>query len=370
MNSANESQVAVDFSVRRDDWRTGRCTRAELPAAPVAGQVVLRVDRFALTANNVSYALTGDLLGYWKFFPAEAGWGRLPVMGFGDVLASAHPEVKPGERVFGFFPMSTHLVVEAGDAGPAHFVDVAAHRADTALAYRQYLRVAADPHYDAAREDALLLLRGLFLTSFLVDDFLADGDGFGAHTVVVSSASSKTAIALAFCLARRKAGAVVGLTSARNRDFVTTLGCYDRVLAYDDVTTLDAQAPCVFVDHSGDGAVVGAVHRHFADNLRHSAIVGATHWSGARPAKNLPGATPTFFFAPAQLEKRRAEWGQAGFDTRLGDAWRSFLAFADGWLRVVRGNGPGDVERVYHDVLEGRARPDEGHILSMWQTPG
>lgn len=368
MNAASENQAVVDFSVRRDDWRTGRVTRATLPAAPAAGQVVLRVDRFALTANNVSYALTGDLLGYWKFFPADAGWGRLPVMGFGDVLASAHPEVKRGERVFGFFPMSTHLVVEAGDASPAHFVDVAAHRADSALAYRQYLRVAADPHYDAAREDALLLLRGLFMTSFLVDDFVADHDRFGARTVVISSASSKTAIALAFCLSRRTGATVVGLTSARHRDFVAGLGCYDRVLAYDEVAMLDPQAPCVFVDHSGDGDVVGAVHRHLAGNLRHSAIVGATHWSGARPAQNLPGAAPTFFFAPSQLEKRRAEWGQAGFDARLGDAWRSFLAFSDGWLHVVRGSGPAEVERVYHDVLEGRARPDRGHILSLWEA--
>jgi NADPH:quinone reductase-like Zn-dependent oxidoreductase len=368
MNAAVQANPVLDFTIRRDDWRTGRIDRVTLPDALATGQVVLRVDRFALTANNISYALTGDMLGYWTFFPADDGWGRLPVMGFGDVLASAHPEVKPGERVFGFFPMSTHLIVAAGDAGPAHFVDVAAHRADTALAYRQYLRVAADPHYDAAREDALLLLRGLFLTSFLVDDFVADNDGFGARTVVISSASSKTAIALAFCLSRRKAAHVVGLTSARNRDFVAGLGCYDRVLAYDEVETLDAQAPSVFVDHSGDGAVVGAVHRRLADNLRHSAIVGATHWSGARTAKNLPGAAPTFFFAPSQLEKRRAEWGQAGFDARLGDAWRSFLAFSDGWLHVVRGSGPAEVERVYHDVLEGRARPDQGHILSLWEA--
>jgi len=358
----------IDFSVRRDDWRVGRFTRGALPERLAPGEVLLEVDRFALTANNVSYALTGDLLGYWKFFPADDGWGRIPVMGFGDVLDSAHPDVRPGERVFGFFPMSSHLVVSAGDAGRAHFVDESPHRSDTALAYRQYLRVATDPHHDPAREDAILLLRGLFLTSFLVDDFLGEQDVFGARTVVVSSASSKTAIALAFCLARRGGVEVVGLTSARNRDFVAGLGCYARVLAYDEVASLDAGNPCVFVDHSGDGDVVGAVHRHHGDALRHSAIVGATHWSGKRPAKNLPGPAPAFFFAPAQLEKRRAEWGQAGFDARLGEAWRGFVDFSDRWLRVVRGSGPTDVERVYHDVLEGRARPDEGHVLSLRAT--
>jgi hypothetical protein len=356
----------VDFSVRRDDWRTCRFTDGRLPESLPEGHVLLRIDRFALTANNITYALTGDLLGYWSFFPADEGWGRLPVMGFADVVASAHPAVAAGERVFGFFPMATHLVVPAGEATAARFVDVAPHRSATALAYRQYLRSATDPLYDPAREDAILLLRGLFLTSFLVDDFFADHGGFGAQTFLLTSASSKTAIALAFCLSARRAGEVVGLTSPRNAAFVKSLGCYDRVLTYDQVATLDPQRQAALVDHSGDGAVVNAIHRHFASNLRHSGIVGATHWSGARPARDLPGPPPNFFFAPAQLEKRLAEWGPAAFEARLGETWRRFLAFTDGWLRVVRDGGPDAVERVYREVLDGRAQPDEGHILSLW----
>lgn len=370
MPQANDTgQELVDVSVRRDDWRQSRTTRTALPATLTQGQVLLRVDRFALTSNNVSYALTGDLLGYWTFFPpldGDEAWGRIPVMGFADVVASQSPDARVGERVFGFFPMATHLVVEAGDASAAQFVDVAAHRRATALPYRQYLRTSADAQYDPAREDQVLLLRGLFLTSFLMDDFLADNGDFGAQTFLITSASSKTAIALAWSLAARKAGRVVGLTSARNRDFVASLGCYDVVTTYDDLASLDRETPAVLVDHSGDGRVVDGLHHHFADRLRHSAIVGATHWSDRRPARDLPGAPPTFFFAPGQLEKRRAEWGAAGFDQRLGAAWRAFLAFSDRWLRVVRGSGADVVEATWRDVLEGRARPDEGHVLSLW----
>jgi hypothetical protein len=287
-------------------------------------------------------------------------------MGFADVLRSAHPEVAAGERVFGFFPMSTHLLIDVADATATQFLDGVAHRRDTALVYRQYTRCARDPLYVVAHEDALLLLRGLFFTSFLVDDFLADNSGFGARSYVLSSASSKTAIALAFLLSRRAASHVVGLTSPRNRAFVERLGCYDRVLAYSEVATLDPDAPSVFVDHAGDGQLVNAIHTHLGDNVRHSAIVGATHWDGGRPAKNLPGAAPMFFFAPAQFEKRQAEWGPAVFQQRLGDAWRRFLTFSDGWLQVVRGHGQSDVERTYREVLEGRAQPQQGHILSLW----
>jgi hypothetical protein len=369
LSASSETGEVVDFLVNRRDWQQCRFSSSPLPR-PREGQVLFRVDRFAFTANNVTYAVVGDMLGYWNFFPAEAPWGRLPVMGFADVLLSAHPEIAEGERVFGFFPMSTHLLIEAAGVQASHFLDGAAHRGDTALAYRQYLRTTRDSLYDAAQEDGILLLRGLFMTSFLVDDFLADNRDFGAHTFVISSASSKTAIALAFLLSARRAGRVVGLTSARNLDFVARLGCYDQVLPYGDVAALPAGEPSVFVDHAGDGAVVNAVHHHLRDNLRHSCVVGATHWGSARPAQDLPGPAPTFFFAPTQSEKRNAEWGPAGFQQRLGEAWKRFLVFSGSWLRVVQGRGSAEVERVYREVLQGHAEPSEGHVLSLWVGGG
>jgi NADPH:quinone reductase-like Zn-dependent oxidoreductase len=365
MPATVDTAEGLDFAVRRDDWRQCRVTSAALPATLQTGQVLFRVDRFALTANNISYALTGDMLGYWTFFPAEAPWGRLPVMGFADVVRSQHPGFAVGERVFGFFPMSTHLVIDAAEAGAGPLIDGAPHRRDTALVYRQYPRVASEPLYDAAREDPYLLLRGLFTTSFLVDDFLADQEYFGARAVVISSASSKTAIALAFLLSRRGAARVIGLTSPRNRAFVERLGCYQQVLPYAEIDTLSAAEPVVFVDHSGDREVVHALHHHFGNALRHSGVVGATHWEGRRPGRDLPGPTPEFFFAPAQLEKRLADWGAAGWQQRTGEAWGRFLDFADGWLEVVRGRGAADVERAYREVLEGRALPHQGHVLSL-----
>ena len=119
------STTGVDFQVKREDWRQCRFVPAELPEPLDAGQVLLRVDRFALTSNNISYASAGDMLGYWNFFPAEEGWGRLPTMGFGEVIASAHPQVAVGERAFGFYPMSKHLLIQADETGGANFVDAA-----------------------------------------------------------------------------------------------------------------------------------------------------------------------------------------------------------------------------------------------------
>jgi len=360
------SATSVTFAVRRDDWSQGRFERA--PLAPLAaGQVRLRLDRFALTSNNITYAAAGDLLDYWGFFPAEPGWGHIPVMGFADVSESAHPEITVGERVFGFFPMTSHLVVAAEPAGAGQFVDGAAHRRQHALAYRQYSRIAHDPVYEPGREDQILLLRGLFLTAFLVDAFLSDHDGFGAERYVVGSASSKTGIALAWLLARESRGRVVGVTAPRNREFVQGLGCYDQVIGYDEVKTLPAQVPTTFIDHSGDGDFVAALHHHLGDRLGHHCVVGATHWNAAPRPAELPGPEPAFFFAPGEIAKRVQAWGADGFQQRLAGSWRQFCAWTDGWLRIVRGAGPAELTRVYHELLEGRARPAEGHVLSLQQ---
>src|SRR5207247_10981283 len=106
--------------------------------APADGPARLPVDYFAFTANNITYAVAGDLLSYWNFFPAESGWGRVPVWGYADVVASRCAGVREGARLYGYYPMSTHLVVEPVNAGESGFVDGAAHRKPMAGAYNQY----------------------------------------------------------------------------------------------------------------------------------------------------------------------------------------------------------------------------------------
>jgi hypothetical protein len=155
----DEGTAALDFQVRRADWKRFRFVEGPVPdLAP--GQVLFRVDRFAFTANNISYALVGDALGYWRFFPAEEGWGRLPTMGFADVVRSTHPDVSEGTRCFGFYPMSRHLVIQPGHVSPAQIVDAAPHREGLAPAYAQYTPTANDPLYAPEHEDAIMLFRG------------------------------------------------------------------------------------------------------------------------------------------------------------------------------------------------------------------
>ncbi len=354
----------MNFLVAKQDLHSCRFDDAPAPA-PAPGQALLRVDAFGLTSNNITYAMFGEAMSYWSFFPAEDGWGRVPVWGFAEVAASAVPELEAGTRVFGYLPPSTELLVAPAHVSAHGFTDASAHRAALPPAYNRYARADADPLYDAEHEDEQMLLRPLFLTSYLIDDFLADSDFFSADTIVLSSASSKTASALAFQLSLREGIAVVGLTSSRSAEFARSLGVYDHVLAYDQLDSLP-QGRAVYVDMAGDAELRATVHGHFRDELAHSAVVGATHHDrmGQVP-DSLPGPRPTFFFAPDRVTKRAADWGADGLQRRMADAWRPYVAWACSWLEVIHGHGPDALQSAYLDLLDGRIDPATAHVLSL-----
>ena len=356
--------IGIDFLVEKKDWSKVEIAESSRPSLE-EGDVLFAVDRFALTSNNISYAVVGDFLGYWKFFPAPEGLGRIPVMGYGDVIESRHPEIESGTRCFGFFPMSRFLRIQPGRVSASQIMDGAAHREGLADAYNQYSPVGMDPLHDAGHEDAMALLRGLFMTSFLADDSLEESYQAGVSSVLISSASSKTSIALAFCIARSQRARAIGLTSARNLEFVRGLGCYDEVVTYEEIESLDGSISAGFVDMAGNGDVIRRIHTHWGDDLRFSMAIGATHWQAGNANEALPGPKPEFFFAPAQIAKRSKEWGPGEMQKRLGEGWRSFRDFSEGWLEIRNHQGPKALRDIYREVLEGRSHPASGHMVSL-----
>ncbi|MCA6106003.1 DUF2855 family protein [Bradyrhizobium cenepequi] len=358
--------TSTDFVVARNDLKQCKFIERALPdAATLPSETLLiKVTSFALTANNITYAVLGDELKYWQLFPAPEGFGNIPVWGFGEVIASRHPNVAEGERLFGYFPMATHLVIEATDVGKRGLRDGAAHRQGVAPVYNAYARVSGNPAFAGRQGDYQALLRPLFMLSFLVDDFLAENEFFGAESVMLSSASSKTAFGLAHLLHSRGIK-VIGLTSAANASFVTSLGCYDEVITYDRVASLPSDKPTAFVDMAGNSRLRETLHLHFGAQMKYSGRVGLTHRLSSENEPELPGAKPSWFFAPDQIRKRAKEWGPGGVDTRFGVAWSGFAPKLEQWLKVTEGRGPAAVQTAYLDTLDGRVPPEVGHILSL-----
>lgn len=361
----------TDFLVEKSNIAAHKIVESTIDAEALDdGQVLLRIDHFAFTANNITYAAVGDKMRYWEFFPATGNMGSIPVWGFAEVVSSHCGEIEVGARFYGYFPMATHLIVEPTQIRKSSFVDGASHRSELALVYNQYLRCSEDPLYRADNEALQMLFRPLFTTSFLIDDFLAEHDFFAATQIILTSASSKTAISLAYLLQNAKAlrdqsVSIVGLTSKDNVDFVKSLGYYDQTLAYDALDSLSFDAT-VIVDFAGNSPLVEKLHRQLATQLKYSCMVGLSHWEDNHAlSKDLPGPKPIMFFAPSQSQKRIKEWGGQQFRSLLAQQWNSFAESASQWIEIESSYGPKEAEEVFEKVFRGKTNPKTGQQVSL-----
>ncbi len=357
--------TVTELHVRRDVLGTIAAARREVETGD--GQALFRVEHFALTANNMTYAVHGEDMRYWDFFPvaseiaagvnpgAGAGVGVVPVWGFGQVAESRVAGLEVGQRFYGYWPMASHALLSPGRISPRGFVDVAAHRQHLATVYNGYVAASSDFGSEALQA----LFRPLYMTAFVLDQMLMASP---VRTLVLTSASSKTALGLA--QAARGRQRVIGLTGSNNREFVEATGYYDMVLEYGSAAALAGETgPAALVDFSGDGAVRQTVHASLGDRLLESHVVGDTHWNVANNLP-LPGVAPKLFFAPTVIAERIAEWGQPGFEERLARAWRGFIASTT-WLKIIDGRGAATVAAHWRDVAAGQINPSRGLYLGI-----
>jgi hypothetical protein len=359
----------TELRVTKDDLSDAEIVRRPLPDLE-EGEALVEVERFGLTANNVTYGLVGEQIGYWRFFPLPdaAGRGIVPAWGFGRVVSSRSEELSEGERLYGFFPMASHLVMRPRKKGAAVF-DAAPHRASLPGTYNAYRLTAREPEYLKEREEARAVLFPLFATSFVIADWLEDNGYFGAERVVVTSASSKTGFGTAAALKRlEREIQVTGLTSAARLPFVRGLNLYDEVLSYEEAGKLDPSQPTALIDMSGNAEVITAIHRRLEENVVVSSIVGATHWDAPRQKEALPGAKPAMFFAPAQIEKRDRERGEGAFMAEALKAWAEITGGTEGQLTYETHLGGKAALSIWKRMVAGDVPADRGILVSLQES--
>ncbi|MFQ3194387.1 MAG: hypothetical protein ACI9N3_001205 [Colwellia sp.] len=368
------------FEVNKNNLHKTQVAPLTIQQTLVDNEVILKVDKFALTTNNISYGIKGDALGYWRFFPPQSlsrenkssdnQWGRLPVMGIATVISSNNDQIQVGEKVWGFMPMATHVKILAGRISDSGFSDISPYRDGLATLYAAFERVKSNPFYSTKNENYEILVRGLFITSWLVDDFMDDNQYFGASQYLITSASSKTSIALAFAVKKRGKHPSMGITSSKNKEFVESLGCYDKVISYDEITHLNADIPSILVDMAGSKTTLTAIHCHFTEQLRYSCRIGATHHNDMLPAdiakdSGLPGAVPTFFFAPTQLKKRTKDWGSNETMKQIGLALLDYIEFCRSVMSIEHTTNKNDIDVIYQRILSGNADASKGQVVSL-----
>lgn len=349
--------------VRKDRIEDAKLVTAEL--RPLAENAIrLAIQSFSVTSNNITYAVVGDGFGYWNFFPAPDGMGIVPMWGHARVSESNHPEISVGERVYGYLPMATHIDVLPGKVSPGGFVDAAEHRQPMSPIYNQYSRLAADPEHDPAREGERMIFGPLFKTGFLIEFFMRSEGWFGADQVILTSASSKTAMGLASVAKHRSSGIKrVGLTSAGNVGFVKNSGLYDEVLAYDDVGKI-AKVPSVSVDFAGNSGLLKSIHQHVGDALEYSCLVGVTHIDErGGGTDDIPGPTPTLFFAPDHAVALFKNVGPEEAGKLMAQSWHTFLSDAGDSVTIERHKGLAAARDVFAEMAGGKVDPAKGIVI-------
>lgn len=323
----------------------------------------LAIEGFALTANNVSYAVLGERMGYWRFFPAPTGQGCVPVWGHATVLASNHPDIVVGERLYGFLPMASHVLLVADRVRPDSLVDASPHRAGLPAVYQRYRRLPAGSA-DAEADALEAVLRPLYSTAWLLAALAADAP---AATLILTSASSKTALATAALLrARGHQRPLIGLTSAGRVATVQATGLYDSVLPYDAAAGLAAQVggAAVIYDFAGEAQVRTALHTALADRLVASWMIGLTHHEATAAPKALPGPAPQLYFAPSHWQQLAARVGARELEAQMATDWPLLLQQARGWFRIERGAGVEAMAQVWAALVEGRVPADQAWVLA------
>lgn len=362
-----------EFQVKKQDLKQHRIVKSELLDL-AEGQIRLKVDRFAFTANNLTYGASGDSLGYWRFFPAagndDNSWGILPVWAFADVIESNCAELPVGERLYGYFPPATYLTLYPKHVTPLDVMDATPHRQVLPALYNRYSRVATDGNHDEMADAARILLAPLHLTSFCLLDMLKTGSWYDAEQIIIVSASSKTSMGLAYGLQTVESSPrVVGLTSDENVPFVTGLGLYDDVIDYQSVATEVKLRKTVVVDMAGNASLVATLEEKLSDHLNHYISVGLTHWTDmgdehAFSAK-VSQSNREVFFAPNYILDRLKDWGAVEFEQRSSEFVRAAAQATFGWMAADNRSGLADLSAVYPDVCEGSLSPSKGLVIVM-----
>ena len=339
-------------------------------------EVLLEIDSFGLSANNITYAVLGQSFGYWGFFPTNEPeqYGVIPVWGFANVAASNNPDIAVGKRVFGYLPFASHVVVQPKHVDSTGFFDAHSQRKSISPVYDHYVFCDTDTGYQLANESWQITYRPLFMTSFVLSTFVASQYSH-ARNVFITSASSKTAYGTAMLLKQQLAGQsckIVGLSSSANIDFVNELGCYDEIVNYDDIETYMAQLNSssthtaeqdtqVILDFAGNKNTLHSLQKGLQDYQVSTQLIGATDVNGRNTSDvNTSGEV---FFAPSQVKLRQDEWGKAEFFAKYQNAWETFLRAIKPHIQEINVEGFENMSNQYLSALQGNINPRQMLIL-------
>eukprot|EP01118_Nematostelium_gracile_P017348 TRINITY_DN737_c0_g1_i1.p1 TRINITY_DN737_c0_g1~~TRINITY_DN737_c0_g1_i1.p1 ORF type:complete len:369 (-),score=99.60 TRINITY_DN737_c0_g1_i1:57-1109(-) len=317
-------------------------------------EILLRLDLFTLTANNVTYGVVGDLL-YWHFYPADQPeLGRIPIWGYAVVVKSNVDQVKEGERLFGFFPISTYFKLKVDVVEPTLLMEISDHRKQIPFVFYHRIKRVSLKTRD---EEYMGAISGLVESSFL---FAESGYVPPSTNVYITSASSKTGLGLS--LALKGKAKTIGITSASNVESVKAFGTYDEIITYDQLESHQPTGDSIVVDFFGDEKTSDKLRSILKDNLKKFYTFGATHWDAEKDSKPREGTEQ--IMAPALYPALAKKYGRQGYEDKFNQFSDQFSQKFKQYVTIELGKGREAIKEGFEKLLNGQVKPNEGLIFS------
>jgi hypothetical protein len=326
-------------------------------------EVLFEVEKYYLSSSNITYAVTGNKLKYWDFFPQKDNYGAIPVWAYLRVIKSKNEKIKVGDLYFGLSPMGNHFKVEPGNYAPHGFSDVAQHRSKLLAPYNFYTKIFPEHYKSTEDKDYSLMTRITFPTSFLIKSFLERNLFFGAKQIIITSASSKTALGVAFLLKKYKDKwntKIIGITSNDNIAFVEASELYDEVISYSNIKVAVPKRDSVILDFNGNADLLSTLHEMLQASLKHISLIGATNWKANKSFKNIPNCIS--FAAGEQYQKLVMELGIEKAMQLLMTEMNEFSTSIQNYVMLSYLNII-DLPAFYQKLLSGQTDPKFGYFV-------
>merc|ERR1719229_2117635 len=156
------------------------------------------------------------------------------------------------------------------------------------------------------------------------------------NSVLISCASAKTSMAIAYCLRMRDMRYVVGLTSKEHLDFVKSTDLYHEVFTYDEVESLPNNRTIVYMDFKCDGELRQKITLRMGTNLMYNMVIGPAVFQKKNKDQVFEKRAREVLFDESSWRERRrlvAEVTKTGRNEKLKF---SFPALVDRIRKLVR----------------------------------
>jgi len=395
--------------------------------------VKLRIDKTSLTANNKFYISFGEKAPF-KFFDcypvnakdsqlvgvdgvgqkedssslAETNLVHPPVWGLCTVVETNVDEIKMGTQYRAMLPIANevsfaNVTVDEQD-------NMVVIRPTTNPAYNVFVKIPSesicfssnssnDDNTTSTKSDLALVTFPGIITGFGLYHALSRKQFYRSkendeRVVVLSSASSKVALALALYLQKHNKEAtttggtsvkVFGYTSDQNKEFCQKTGLYDEILSYDEDLPGGDDCKYILIDIAGRGDL----YKRNADTIKKTLVIGNASsqddkdstfacfsmYAMVKLMLTMAGA-PSFlrkwmnpsmelFLIMDVSAELTAEWGQEKFNAMVEQATIDFVKAASEWMTVCHCNTDALITKAFDDIMAGTIPPSDAIIVDV-----